>query len=180
LEKHASSAERPAPEQLLENQLCFAVYAAAHSFVQAYRPFLDPVGLTYPQYLILLELWERDDQTVRQLGEPLFLDSGTLTPMLGRMERAGWIKRRRDAIDGRAVRVSLTLKARAFRRKALLIPVAMMCASNLDLAGLNALRNKVNRVAQALRGETAAPGRDRQGKRRTSAQPARTGRPLAH
>jgi MarR family transcriptional regulator, organic hydroperoxide resistance regulator len=159
LGKQANRPARPAPEQLLENQLCFAVYAAAHSFVQAYRPFLDPVGLTYPQYLVLLELWERDGQTVRELGEPLFLDSGTLTPMLGRMERAGWIKRRRDAVDGRVVRVSLTSKARAFRHKARAIPAAMMCASNLDLAGLTALRTKVNRVARALRGEGLPSGR---------------------
>ncbi|MGP8123814.1 MAG: MarR family winged helix-turn-helix transcriptional regulator [Xanthobacteraceae bacterium] len=151
MKTQTGAAERPAPEQLLENQLCFAVYAAAHSFAQAYRPFLDPVGLTYPQYLILLELWERDDQTVGELGEPLFLDSGTLTPMLRRMETAGWIRRRRDAVDGRVVRVSLTAKGHGFRRKARAIPAAMMCASNLDLAGLSALRNKLKRVAQALR-----------------------------
>jgi len=154
LKTRTRAAEPPAPEQLLENQLCFAVYAAAHSFAQAYRPFLDPAGLTYPQYLILLELWERDGQTVGELGEPLFLDSGTLTPMLRRMEAAGWIRRRRDAADARAVRVSLTAKGQGFRRKARDIPAAMMCASQLDLAGLNALRNKLKRVAQALRSDT--------------------------
>jgi DNA-binding MarR family transcriptional regulator len=164
----ARAATRPPPEQLLDNQLCFAIYAAAHSFVQAYRPFLDPVGLTYPQYLVLLELWERDGQTVRELGAPLFLDSGTLTPMLKRMEAAGWIRRRPDAADGRVVRVTLTAKGQAFRNKARAIPAAMMCASNLDLAGLTALRNKVKRVAAALRGrssdgESAAPPPKRRG-----------------
>lgn len=148
----------PAPELLLDNQLCFAIYAAAHSFAQAYRPFLDPVGLTYPQYLVLLELWERDNQTVRELGEPLFLDSGTLTPMLRRMEEAGWVRRRPDPEDGRAVRVTLTAKAEGFRNKARGIPAAMMCASNLDLAGLVALRNKVKKVASALRAD--AGGRE--------------------
>ena len=161
MQKATRAAVKPAPEQLLENQLCFAIYAAAHSFAQAYRPFLDPVGLTYPQYLVLLELWERDGQTVRELGAPLFLDSGTLTPMLKRMEAAGWIKRKPDLADGRAVRVSLTAKGIAFRHKARAIPAAMMCASGLDIAGLTALRNKVKRVAAALRGEATPRGRVR-------------------
>jgi MarR family transcriptional regulator, organic hydroperoxide resistance regulator len=144
-----------APEQRLDNQLCFAIYAAAHTFAQAYKPFLEPQGLTYPQYLVLLELWERDEQTVKQLGEPLFLDSGTLTPMLKRMEAAGWITRRRDAVDERAVRISLTEKGCVFRDKAREIPAAMMCASGLDMAGLGALRNKIKRVANELRGNSA-------------------------
>jgi DNA-binding MarR family transcriptional regulator len=145
------------PDLWLENQLCFAVYAAAHSFVQAYKPFLEPEGLTYPQYLVLLELWQRDGQTVKQLGEPLFLDSGTLTPMLKRMEASGWITRRRDADDERVVRISLTDRAQAFRARARAIPAAMMCASGLDAAGLGALRNRINRVAGALRAPSARP-----------------------
>jgi DNA-binding MarR family transcriptional regulator len=144
-----------APELRLENQLCFAIYAAAHSFAQAYKPFLDPEGLTYPQYLVLLELWERDGQTVKQLGEPLFLDSGTLTPMLKRMEASGWITRRRDAADERVVRISLTEKAKAFRARAREIPAALMCASGLDVAAVGALRNKIKRVAGELRGHAA-------------------------
>jgi DNA-binding MarR family transcriptional regulator len=151
LKKHKNSVTESPPEQLLENQLCFAIYAAAHTFAQAYKPFLDPEGLTYPQYLVLLELWERDRQTVKQLGEPLFLDSGTLTPLLKRMETNGWITRRRDTDDERVVRIALTEKGDAFRHKAREIPAAMMCASGLDMAGLGALRNKVNRVAGELR-----------------------------
>jgi DNA-binding MarR family transcriptional regulator len=139
------------PELRLENQLCFAVYAAAHSFAQAYRPHLDPVGLTYPQYLVLLELWEEDGRTVKQLGEPLFLDSGTLTPMLKRMEAAGWITRRRDPEDERVVRVNLTDKARAFQAKAREIPLALMCASGLDAGSLAELRGTLTRVAGELR-----------------------------
>ncbi|MEW6642218.1 MAG: MarR family transcriptional regulator [Pseudomonadota bacterium] len=139
------------PEQQLENQLCFAVYAAGHAFTQAYKPFLEPQGLTYPQYLVLLQLWERDDQTVKQLGEPLFLDSGTLTPLLKRMEAAGWIMRRRDSDDERVVRVTLTDKGRAFREAAREIPAALMCAAGLDVPTLSALRNKLKRVTGGLR-----------------------------
>jgi len=142
-------------ELRLENQLCFAVYAAAHSFAQAYRPFLDPVGLTYPQYLVLLELWEEDGRTVRQLGAPLFLDSGTLTPMLKRMEAAGWIDRRRDVDDERVVRVSLTDKGRAFQKEARQFPAALMCASGLDPASLGSLRGRLHRVAGRLRARKA-------------------------
>lgn len=158
--------------------MCFAIYAAAHSFAQAYRPFLDPVGLTYPQYLVLLELWERDGQTVRELGAPLFLDSGTLTPMLKRMETAGWIRRRPDTADGRAVRVSLTPKAHGFRDKARAIPAAMMCASGLDVASLTTLRNKIKRVGAALREQALPEGDIRRGgagpavPRRRGARPA--------
>lgn len=158
MQRAARVVARPAPEQLLENQLCFAIYAAGHSFAQAYRPFLDPVGLTYPQYLVLLELWERDGQTVRELGAPLFLDSGTLTPMLKRMEAAGWIRRRPDAADRRAVRVSLTPKAHGFCDKARAIPAAVMCASGLDIGSLTTLRNKIKRVAAALREQVAPAG----------------------
>lgn len=144
------------PELRLDNQLCFAVYAAAHSFAQAYRPFLDPVGLTYPQYLVLLELWEEDGRTLKQLAEPLFLDSGTLTPMLKRMEAAGWITRRRDAEDERAVRIALTDKGRTFQKEARRIPAALMCAGGLDVAGVNALRGKLKRIAANLR-QAATP-----------------------
>lgn len=139
------------PEQRLDNQLCFAVYAAGHAFTQAYKPFLDPQGLTYPQYLVLLQLWERDDQTVKQLGEPLFLDSGTLTPLLKRMEAAGWVARRRDSEDERVVRVTLTDKGRAFRETARDIPAALMCAAGLDMPTLSTLRNRLKRVAGGLR-----------------------------
>ena len=148
--KKVAAASVP-PEQMLDNQLCFAVYAAGHAFTQAYKPFLEPQGLTYPQYLVLLQLWEQDDRTVKQLGEPLFLDSGTLTPMLKRMEAAGWIERRRDTGDERVVRVSLTDKGRAFREKAREIPAALMCADGLDVAGLSTLRNKLKRAANGLR-----------------------------
>ena len=93
---------------LLDRQLCFAVYAASHAFNAAYKPFLDPLGLTYPQYLVMLVLWEADNLKVNEIGAKLHLDSGTLTPLLKRLEAAGYLKRTRDASDERQVRVSLT------------------------------------------------------------------------
>ena len=157
MNKHRTITQSP-PEQLLENQLCFAIYAAAHSFAQAYKPLLDPVGLTYPQYLVLLELWERDGQTVKELSAPLFLDSGTLTPMLKRMEAAGWITRRRDVADERSVRVSLSDKGWAFRSDARAIPAAIMCASGLDIGALGALRTRIKRVTKTLRAAAMSAG----------------------
>ena len=92
----------------LDQQLCFAVYAAAHAFNRFYKPLLVPLGLTYPQYLVLLVLWEADGQTVSGIGERLMLDSGTLTPLLKRLEAAGFVTRARSAHDERQVLVRLT------------------------------------------------------------------------
>ena len=96
----------------LSNQLCFATYAAAHAFNRVYKPLLDPLGLTYPQYLVLLVLWEQDGLTVKELGQKLFLDSGTLTPLLKRLQAAGTVDRTRDAEDERQVRITLTQQGR--------------------------------------------------------------------
>ncbi|ONG45442.1 MarR family transcriptional regulator [Pseudoroseomonas deserti] len=142
----------------LQDHLCFAIYAAAHAFGQAYRPHLEPHGLTYPQYLVLLQLWERDDRTVRELGDGLFLDSGTLTPMLKRMEAAGWVARRRDPRDERVVRVTLTAKAEALRRPARAIPEALGCAARMTAEEMAPLRESLTQIAERLRGsdDTAA------------------------
>lgn len=102
----------------LEEQICFAVYSTAHAFNRLYRPFLAGLGLTYPQYLVMLVLWERDGQTVKAIGERLMLDSGTLTPLLKRLDSAGLIERRRDRVDERQVLVHLTEAGRALRGKA--------------------------------------------------------------
>ena len=88
--------------------LCFAVYSASHAFNRVYKPLLDELGLTYPQYLVMVLLWEQDDQTVGSLGEKLFLESSTLTPLLKRLEALGYVKRTRDPVDERQVRVRLT------------------------------------------------------------------------
>src|ERR1700676_377498 len=100
---------------LLGNQLCFAVYSTAHAFNRVYKPLLDRLGLTYPQYLVMLVLWERDDVAVKDIGERLFVDSGTLTPLLKRLEAAGLLKRTRGTEDERQVLVALTPQGQALR-----------------------------------------------------------------
>ena len=142
----------PSPVQLrLENQICFAVHSAAHAFAQAYRPHLEPLGLTYPQYLVMLLLWEKDDQSVSELGAPLFLDSGTLTPLLKRLQTAGLITRKRAEDDERVTRITLTEAGFALKEKAQTVPAAMLCAMGLELDELLALKEKVSALGQALR-----------------------------
>lgn len=115
---------------LLENQLCFSIYACSREITKLYRPLLDEIGLTYPQYLVLLSLWEKDQQTVKELGESLFLDSGTLTPMLKRMESAGLIFRKRDSSDERKVFISLTEEGKNIKEQAYCIPEKFFEESN--------------------------------------------------
>lgn len=110
---------------LLENQLCFPLYAAAKEVVRCYRPFLDPLGLTYTQYIAMMALWEHKVLTINQLGKLLYLDSGTLTPMLKKMEQAGLLVRRRSEIDERSVVINLTPKGEALREQAVNIPDEM-------------------------------------------------------
>ena len=107
---------------LLQNQLCFPLYAVSKEVVRLYKPFLDEIGLTYTQYIAMLVLWEKQARTVKELGEHLYLDSGTLTPLLKKMEAQGLVNRQRNAADERSVIVSLTEKGRALREKALSIP----------------------------------------------------------
>src|SRR6201981_853252 len=98
---------------MLSNQLCFAVYSAAHAFNRIYKPLLDRLGLTYPQYLVMLVLWERDRVAGTEIGARLHLDSGTLTPLLKRLEQAGLIKRTRSSEDERQVLIDLTAQGQA-------------------------------------------------------------------
>lgn len=114
------------PSLRLEHQLCFAAYSASLAMTKAYKPVLGELGLTYPQYLVLLVLWERDDLPVSELGERLFLDSGTLTPLLKRMEAAGWVQRRRSTEDERRVHIVLTPEGQALQQKAACIPGRML------------------------------------------------------
>jgi MarR family transcriptional regulator, organic hydroperoxide resistance regulator len=107
--------------------LCFAVYSAGHAFNRVYKPLLDALDLTYPQYLVMVALWSRDDRTVGDLGETLFLQSSTLTPLLKRLEGLGYVTRERDPADERQVRVRLTRAGTALRAKARDIPA---CISN--------------------------------------------------
>jgi len=110
---------------LLENQLCFSIYACSREIVRLYRPYLDELGITYPQYLVLLVLWEHETCSVNELGELLFLDSGTLTPMLKRMETAGLLIRKRAIEDERKVLITLTQTGLELKEKAFCIPTSL-------------------------------------------------------
>jgi DNA-binding MarR family transcriptional regulator len=140
----------------LDDQLCFSIYAAGHAFNRFYRPLLEPLGLTYPQYLVLLTLWEQDGLPLRAIGERLTLDSGTLTPLLKRMEEAGLLTRERDKSDERQVLVSLTLKGRRLRSKAEAFPQRIGNASQCSAAELAALRKLVFRLREDLDAAVAA------------------------
>ena len=136
-----------APALRLDEFLCFEVYAANHAFNRVYQPLLDKLNLTYPQYLVMVLLWERDGQTVGELGEKLSLESNTLTPLLKRIETLGYIKRNRDPADERRVHLRLTDSGRTLRAKALHIPRCILAASGLDagtakqlMTGIGALR----------------------------------------
>jgi DNA-binding MarR family transcriptional regulator len=134
----------------LGNQLCFAFYSVSHAFSRAYRQFLDPLGLTYPQYVVLLVLWEQDDIAVKDIGEQLFLDSGTLTPLLKRLETAGLICRERDRKDERQVRIMLTDAGRALREKAEGIPHSVGCVLGLSFDEVRALTEQVAKLRSRL------------------------------
>lgn len=120
------------PQQLrLENQLCFALYSATNAMIRAYRPWLERLDLTYPQYLALLVLWQEDGVSVKQLGEQLHLDSGTLTPLLKRLEAKGLVTRGRRENDERVRVLVLTEAGQALRQQAASIPEAMRCQLSL-------------------------------------------------
>jgi DNA-binding MarR family transcriptional regulator len=130
----ASRPSTPASEDklLLDNFLCFAVYSAGHAFNQFYRPLLDAIGLTYPQYLVMVALWTDNNQTVKALGQKLLLDSSTLTPLLKRLETSGYLTRSRDPDDERQVRVRLTAAGRALKSRARAIPACVDDALGLS------------------------------------------------
>ena len=134
----------------LEQQVCFAIYSAMHAVNKAYVPLLEKVALTYPQYLAMLVLWESDDVTVKQLGERLFLDSGTLTPLLKRLEGMGLVHRARDPRDERKVRLSLTDKGKELRREALSIPGQIAAAMGRPADDLKAVRKELRRIRNSL------------------------------
>ena len=127
----------------LDNQICFAVYSTAHAFNRVYKPLLDRLGLTYPQYLAMLVLWERDGVPVKDIGERLFLDSGTLTPLLKRLEAAGLIKRTRSTEDERQVLIALTPQGHALQEKARSVPHSILAASACTVAELSAMKNEI-------------------------------------
>jgi DNA-binding MarR family transcriptional regulator len=137
----------------LDDQLCFALYTASRLMVRAYRPILEPLGLTYPQYLVMLVLWERDlageaAPSVSELGERLALDSGTLTPLLKRMEEQGWLQRARDTGDERIVRAQLTERGRQLAEPACAVPATLL--GGADPAPLMALRDQLTALVRGL------------------------------
>lgn len=133
------------PSELLrlDNQVCFALYSASLAMTKLYKPLLDALGLTYPQYVTLLALWERDGLTVSELGERLFLDSGTLTPLLKRLEATGLVARLRDAQDERRVRITLTPQGCALRKRAEDVPRCVLERSQCDVSELQALTRQL-------------------------------------
>ena len=138
------------PELLLDNQLCFALYSASLAMTKLYKPLLDTLGLTYPQYLVMLALWERDGLTVSELGERLFLDSGTLTPLLKRLEAAGLLVRLRDVQDERRVRITLTGQGRALRDGAQPIPHCVLARAQCTPADIGALTAQLHALRDRL------------------------------
>lgn len=146
-EKPASS-ESPVEILRLDNQLCFALYGAANRMTRLYRPILDALGLTYPQYLAMLVLWEQSPRTVGALGDALDLDSSTLTPLLKRLEAGGLVERRRDPDDERRVIVALTDKGQALREQAANVPEKLFCALNMPLEAVTTLRERLKTVAR--------------------------------
>ncbi|WP_019948680.1 MarR family winged helix-turn-helix transcriptional regulator [Hymenobacter aerophilus] len=134
----------------LGNQLCFPLYAASRMLTKAYQPLLQELGLTYPQYLVLLLLWEHQELTVKELGEHLLLDSGTLTPLLKRMEQRQWLSRRRDARDERSVIIGLQPAGEALRGPACRIPEQLLSRLGMPEADFLALRSQLNQLLTRL------------------------------
>ncbi len=146
-----STPNTPSPAILrLDNQVCFALYSASLAMTKLYKPLLDQIGLTYPQYLVMLVLWEQDGVTVSELGERLFLDSGTLTPLLKRLEAQGQIARLRDVQDERRVRITLTAEGRALRDQAEAIPQCVLQSSQCSIAELTALTTELKQLRDRL------------------------------
>ncbi len=134
----------------LDHQLCFALYSASLAMTKLYKPLLDPLGLTYPQYLVMLVLWESDGLTVGALGERLALDSGTLTPLLKRLENAGLVQRLRDAADERRVLLQLSPAGRALKQRAAAVPPQVAQASGCTLGELSSLTARLHALREEL------------------------------
>ncbi|MCR1000640.1 MarR family winged helix-turn-helix transcriptional regulator [Serratia rubidaea] len=137
----------------LDQQMCFALYSANLALHKVYRKLLGQLELTYPQYLVMLVLWERDEITVSDIGERLFLDSATLTPLLKRLEAAGLLVRYRAAADERQVIIALTEAGRALRAKAQSVPEAVMCASDCGLEEVQSLKQQLEKLRGKLLGQ---------------------------
>lgn len=143
----------------LDSQLCFKLYAASRAVIRGYKPMLDQLGLTYPQYLVMLVLWEWQDTppeqpTVKALGERLALDSGTLTPLLKRLELLQWVQRQRSARDEREVHLSLSPAGQALREQVGPLKVRLLCDSGVNLDSLNELRAGLDQLLSQIKSLT--------------------------
>ncbi|MBU1315868.1 MAG: MarR family transcriptional regulator [Alphaproteobacteria bacterium] len=132
--------------------LCFSVYSAGHAFTQLYRPLLDKLGLTYPQFLVMVTLWHRDGQNVKELGKTLFLDSSTLTPLLKRLDAAGLITRTRNPKDEREVLLRLTEKGQALKSEAAEVMRCVEGAVGSDPEKIGALKASIDEIRAKLQG----------------------------
>lgn len=146
-------AEKDFEHMKLENQLCFLLYASSREMTKRYKPLLDKLNVTYPQYLALLLLWEHEELNVKRMGELLYLDSGTLTPMLKRMEQHGIIMRKRSAEDERSVTIRLTDEGRALQKTAADIPIAMLEQTGRSKEELKQLKQSLYEVLNTLHGQ---------------------------
>jgi MarR family transcriptional regulator, organic hydroperoxide resistance regulator len=137
----------------VSRQLCFSVYSTAHAFNRFYKPILEPLGLTYPQYLAMLVLWDQDGLTVKEIGQHLHLDSGTLTPVLKRLQALGYVQRSRDLPDERQVRVTLTERGREIREQAAAGRREVVCALGRTEEQIQVLKRELDQLRDALLGQ---------------------------
>jgi len=140
----------------LDNQLCFTLYSASLAMNKVYRKLLAPLGLTYPQYLVMLVLWERDELTVSEIGERLFLDSATLTPLLKRLEASDLLTRTRSADDERQVVIALSRSGKALKAKAAQVPEGVFCAAALGIGQLGQIKSQLETLRSNLIANTPA------------------------
>lgn len=136
---------------LLENQLCFAMVTAARNVVAVYRPILEPLGLTHPQYLVMLALWEREPRALNDLAAELALEPASASPLVKRLEKDGLVQRARSTADERRLEIGLTESGRALRERALGVPGAVMAAVGTDISSVTALRDALRPFAGASR-----------------------------
>jgi len=140
----------------LDNQLCFSLYVCSKEIIRKYQPLLEPLGLTYTMYITLLSLWEKDNVTVKDLGKRLFLDSGTLTPVLKKMEKQNLIARNRSQEDERTVFITLTKDGKAMKKKCQDIPQKMVCTNLLDLQKAPKLLAALHEIMERISGDDEA------------------------
>jgi DNA-binding MarR family transcriptional regulator len=150
----------PIEHMKLDNQICFAIYASSREITKLYRPLLQNLGLTYTQYVTMLALWEKDNATVSELGTKLYLDSGTLTPLLKKLEAAGLVKRTRDKKDERSVLVTLTPDGEALREKAIDIPEQLACKLDATPEEGAMLLGQMQELLDRVKRHSAQPGEE--------------------